>query len=252
MKTDLMSATDRTVGTGRLPTIGMIVPPEPDVVPPEPLQLYPEGVRFLAKGLGLTSLTPDGYDRVIDRIAAASAALAAEGADAIALMGTSISFYRGPAFNAELVHRMEAVSGLPATTMSNAVVDALGHLGARKLAVATAYGDEVNDRLASFLREVGFDVLALESLGIVDVEAVFGVTADDLLALGRRAAKAAPDADAMFLSCGGLRSLSVTPALECETGLPIVSSAVAGAWAAVRLVGRDPSATGYGRLLERG
>jgi arylmalonate decarboxylase len=250
MAAETLTSDDRTAVTDRIPTIGMIVPPAPDVVPPEPLQLYPEGVRFVARGLGLTSLTPDGYDQVIDRIATASAELAEEGADAIALMGTSISFYRGPAFNAELVASMEKASGLPATTMSNAVVDALGQLGARRLTVATAYGDEVNDRLAAFLRVVGFEVLALESLGIVDVDAVFGVTTDDLLALGRRAAAAAPDADAMFLSCGGLRTLAVTEPLERATGMPVVSSAVAGAWAAVRLAGHDAAVRGYGRFLE--
>lgn len=243
-------AGDRFADTDHVPTIGMIVPPKPDTAPPEPLKLYPEGIRFRAKGLGLTSLTPEGYDQVIGRIAEASAELAEEGADAIALMGTSISFYRGPAFNAELVASMEKASGLPATTMSNAVVDALNTLGAKRLAVATAYGDEVNDRLAAYLGGVGFEVLTLESLGIVDVGAVFSVTDDDLLDLGRRAAAAAPQADAMFLSCGGLRTLAVTTPLERETGLPIVSSAVAGAWAAVRLVGRDPAVPGYGRLLE--
>ena len=153
----LASASDRFADTDHVPTIGMIVPPKPDTVPPEPLKLYPEGVRFRAKGLGLTSLTPEGYDQVIGRIAKASAELAEEGADAIALMGTSISFYRGPAFNAELVASMEKASGLPATTMSNAVVDALSTLGAKRLAVATAYGDEVNDRLAAYLGEV-FDI----------------------------------------------------------------------------------------------
>jgi len=252
MTTAVTNAGAPLTGTDVLPTIGMIVPPAPDVVPPEPLQLYPDGVRFVARGLGLTSLTPDGYDQVIDRIATASAELAEAGADAIALMGTSISFYRGPVFNAELVGRMEAASGVPATTMSNAVMEALDKLGARKLSVATAYGDAVNERLSAFLREAGFEVLALESLGIVDVDRVFDVTGDDLMALGRRAAAAAPDADAMFLSCGGLRTLSVTTPLEIETGLPIVSSAVAGAWAAMRLVGRDPSVPGYGRLLAAG
>ncbi|WP_306884759.1 hypothetical protein [Amorphus orientalis] len=45
--------------------------------------------------------------------------------------------------------------------------------------------------------------------------------------------------------------LSVTTPLEAETGLPIVSSAVAGAWAAMRLLGLDPSAPGVDRLLKR-
>lgn len=100
------------------------------------------------------------------------------------------------------------------------------------------------------LWEGAVGVLAMESLGIVDVDRVFDVTGDDLRALGRRATAAAPDADAMFLSCGGLRTLSVTTPLEAETHLPIVSSAVASAWAAMRPVGRDPTVGGFGRLLE--
>ena len=51
-------------------TIGLVVPFADDKVPEEGLQMYP-GVRFVAKGVGVRALTPEGYDaafRAIDRL----------------------------------------------------------------------------------------------------------------------------------------------------------------------------------------
>ena len=229
------------------PLIGMIVPPAAGEVPPEAAALHPEG-RFIAEGLGLTRLTPEGYDSVIGEVEAAARRLAARGAEAVALMGTSLSFYSGAAFNRDLIARMEAASGVPCTTMSVSVAAALRALGARRVAVGAAYGERVNAPLRAFLEEEGFAVVRLEAMGIEDVEAIFRVTEAELLALGRRAA-AGGGADALFLSCGGLRTLSVTAPLEAETGLPVVSSAVAGVWGAMRLAGAGQAIPGAGRLL---
>ena len=42
-------------------TIGLVVPFPSDTVPDEGLQMYP-GVRCVARGVGVRSLTPTGYD----------------------------------------------------------------------------------------------------------------------------------------------------------------------------------------------
>lgn len=214
--------------------IGMIVPPAAGEVPPEAAALHPAG-RFIAEGLGLQRLTPEGYDSVVGEVEAAARRLADRGADAVALMGTSLSFYRGAAFNRALIAQMEAASGVPCTTMSVSVVAALRRAGARRVTVGAAYGERVNGPLRAFLEEEGFEIVRLEALGIEDVEAIFRVTEMELMALGRRAASGA-NADALFLSCGGLRTLPVTRPLAEETGLPVISSAVAGVEGAMRLV----------------
>ena len=61
-------------------------------------------------------MTPQGYDQVVGRIAPVAKGLADEGAQAIVLMGTSLSFYQGAAFNRELTERVAAASGRPAVT----------------------------------------------------------------------------------------------------------------------------------------
>lgn len=235
--------------SGRRPLVGVIVPPAQGEVPPELPQLYGGALDFMAHGLALGRLTPEGYDAVIGKVEAAARALADRGADAVALMGTSLSFYRGRAFNDELVRTMSAATGLPVTTMSNAVVEALQAVGGRRIAVATAYTAEVNERLAIFLRDSGFGVAGLEALDLVEIPDIHAVGEAELLALGRRAAANAPGADALLISCGGLRTLPVELPLEQSLGMPVVSSAVAGAWAAVRLTGHSGHAPGRTRLL---
>ena len=234
---------------GRRPMVGVIVPPAAGEVPPELPQLYGRDLDFIACGLALGRLTTAGYDAVIDQVAAASRELAGRGADAVALMGTSLSFYRGRAFNEELVRTMADATGLPVTTMSNAVVEALRAVGGRRIAVATAYTSEVNERLAVFLRDSGFDVAGIEALELVEIPDIHAVGDAELLGLGRRAVAGSPGADALLISCGGLRTLPVELPLEQSLGLPVISSAVAGAWAAARLVGHPGAVPGRTRLL---
>ncbi len=232
------------------PVIGLIVPPAAGQVPPEPPALYPRGVRFAARGLGLMKMTVEGYSEAVERVCRLARELReAEGAQAICLMGTSLSFFRGGAFNNELVEMLHEASEVPATTMSHAVCDALSLLGARRIAVGTAYDEEVNRRLADFLSLRGFTVCAMEGMGLVDIDDVLAITPDKVTALGRRATTAAGGmADALFVSCGGLPALHLADVLEEEIGMPVVASSTAGAWGAVRLLGHSGAAPALGRL----
>ena len=75
-------------------TIGLVVPFASDTVPEEGLQMYP-GVRFVARGVGVRSLTPTGYDSAWEGILPAAEHLAGLGVDAVMVIGTSLTFYRG-------------------------------------------------------------------------------------------------------------------------------------------------------------
>jgi arylmalonate decarboxylase len=234
------------------PVLGLIFPPLNRPVPEEGLIMYPSGVKFLVEGLGLESLTPEGYDKVIDRIKPAAEKLASRGAKAITLMGTSLSFYKGAAFNQQLTDTIKRATGLPATTMSTAVVEGLKTVGGRRLAVATAYNDEVNARLTAFLKESGFEVLKLKGLGIVDMDAVTRVTEPELLKFSVGVHESAREANAMLVSCGGLRTLEILAPLEQQTHVPAVSSTPHALRAGVRLLGLSGKVQGFGTLLAKG
>jgi arylmalonate decarboxylase len=230
----------------------MIFPPANTPVPPEALTMYPAGVKFLALGVGLERMTPEGYDQVVDRIVPAAQALASQGANAISVMGTSLTFYQGAAFNEELKTSIRKATGLPSTTMSTAIVDGLKAVGGHRLAVATAYNEVVCQRLRVFLEESGFTVLALKGLGIERFQDRGPVTQDELLDFSAGVWEMAPSADAMVVSCGALKTLDLLVPLEQRCQVPVVSSLPHALWAGVRLLGLSGRVPGYGTLLAKG
>src|SRR5690349_14296378 len=147
--------------------IGLVVPFAEDKVPDEGLKMYP-GINFIPHGTGVRALTPEGYDAAVDKIVPAAENLARRGVEAVMVVGTSLTFYRGPEFHNELLDKVRKVTGLPCSTMSQAVVDGLKEVGAKKVAVSTAYSKVVNDKLTEWLTFNGFDVRSLECFGITD------------------------------------------------------------------------------------
>jgi len=240
------------LGAAAEPALGMIFPPANYPVPPEARLLYPSGIRFLAAGVGLERMTPEGYDRVFDRIVPAAQKLAKDGANAISVMGTSLTFYKGAEFNEQLMKTVTQATGLPSTTMSTGIVEGLKAAGGRRIAVATAYNEEVSRRLKVFLEESGFEVLTVKGLGIERFEDRPPVTHDELLNFSAGVYEAAPKADALVISCGALKTLDLIVPLEERCQVPVVSSTPHALRASVRLLGLSGQAKGYGSVLARG
>ena len=236
---------------GKVPVLGLIFPPLNRGVPEEGVAMYGDKLKFVVTGLGVERMTPDGFEAVLPKIPAAAEKLAAAGAEAIELTGTSLTFYKGEPFNQKLRETVTKASGLKATTMSNGVIDGLKAVGAKRVAVATAYNDEVNERLHAFLIEHGLEPLVVKGLGIEAMTDVDKVTQNDLIEFGARVRATAPDADSLLVSCGGFRTLEIIAPLEAKTGVPVISSMPHGLWAGARLVGMSGAAPGYGKLLSR-
>jgi arylmalonate decarboxylase len=232
-----------------MPVLGLIFPPSTRGIPEEGIAMYGDTLRYVTVGLGIERVTPDSFDAALERIPAAAEQLAAAGADAIELTGTSLTFYKGEAFNQQLCERVKRASGLDATTMSNGVIDALKAVGARRIAVATAYIDDVNERLRAFLVEHGFEPVLITGMGLEAMPDIHGVTQQDLLVFSAGVHDAAPAADSLLVSCGGFRTLEIIAPLEARTGVPVISSMPHGLWAGAKLVGLSGAAPGYGRLL---
>jgi arylmalonate decarboxylase len=231
-------------------TIGLVVPFATDEVPFEGPLMYP-GVRFVPRGVGVRNLTPEGYEPAWNGILPAADYLAAQNVDAIMVIGTSLTFFRGPAAHKELLAELRRRTGLPVSTMSQAILDGLHEVGAKRVAVATAYSDVVNRRLKELLADGGFDVLSLECFDLLEFGGPSKKTEADIIALSGSAVAGAKGAEGILISCGGLRTLGVAQPLEANHGIPVVSSATAAFWAAMRLVGESGRVPGYGRLLEQ-
>jgi arylmalonate decarboxylase len=231
------------------PTIGLVVPHAADTIPAEGPIMYPD-VTFVPRGVGVRALTPEGYDPAMAAIVPAAEHLAKQNVDAIMVIGTSLTFYKGAAVHRRLLEQLRAATGLPVSTMSQAVVDGLRAVGANKVAVATAYDGEVNRRLAAFLTDEGFSVDAIDGFGITDFGGPSRMGEQDILDLSARVCEEAGEPEGLLISCGGLRTLGVAKPFEQQHRVPVVSSTPAAFWAAMRLVGQSGQLTGYGKMLE--
>jgi len=230
------------------PTAGLIFPPLNYPIPPDAKRLFPSGVNFIGNGLGFVGMTIESYNEAIPRALPRAQDLAKEGADLISVFGSSITFYKGAAFNKELTDKVTALTGLPATTQSNGLVDGLEHVNAKRVAVATAYTDIVTERLKIFLTEHGFDVVSAKGLGYERIPEG-AATGEILHNLGVESYKLAGKADALVMSCGGLRTLDVIVPLEKVIGVPVVSSTPHGLWHCARMLGVKKPIEGFGMAM---
>jgi len=92
----------------------------------------------------------------------------------------------------------------------------------------------------------------MKGLGLEAIGDPGKVTQDTLQKFSADVFKQASKADALLVSCGGLRTLEILAPLEKETRVPVVSSLPHALWAGMRLLGLKVKTPGYGRLLANG
>ena len=150
----------------------------------------------------------------------------------------------------EKVIRKKLEAGRPnvkGTTLLTAVVAALRALGIKNLSVGTAYTPDIDEFERVYLENQGFSVGVIEGLCLtkdIKMNRVSpGFLRDFAISLDR------PDADAIFLSCGALRSLEIIEDVEHEIGKPVLCSNQASFWHCLRLAEIEDRIEGFGRLL---
>ena len=211
--------------------------------------MVPEGV-----GVHITRLKTEDYTtketlaRHIDAMADAAARLQPDMKPEV----ISYSCTSGSIVNGEEAVFAEIRKGAPwaePMCLVTGVVDALRELGAQKLVVGTPYLDEINTAEAEFLVEKGFEILDIQGLNLetgIEFGCVtpaywkeFALTIDQ------------PEADAIFLSCGGIRALEVVEEIEQIAGKPVITSNQAQFWSCLRRAGIEDQIAGFGEIFAR-
>ena len=150
---------------------------------------------------------------------------------------------------AKLVRDIETRTRLPGVATLQAALDALHHLGARRISLVTPYPRDFNEAEAEFLEERDFSVVSVGGEPFDDAGAMAMVSPDEISLWVRRARR--PETDAVFISCTGIRSLEFIDALEDDLGVPVVTSTSAMLWQVFRKLGLNQTMDGLGVLLRR-
>jgi len=153
--------------------------------------------------------------------------------DLIAYGCTAAGFISGPSGDAQLSAMLSEATGLPVVTTARAMVSALQHDHAKRVAVVTPYHDVVNDQLVAFLADGGIEVVRLETFRAPDVAALGRITAEQVRDLARTTMGG--DCDALFIGCSQLPTHAILDGLQREFDRPAWSSIRATAWDAGRV-----------------
>ena len=165
----------------------------------------------------------------------------------IAYCCTASSIVQGLEYDRHLQHEVEQAAGVPATTATQSILEALRVLGVKRIAAASPYAEEIDRAEHAFFEAAGFEVVSSACLGIKDAFGLAAPTLRDIHELALRAWK--PGAEALLITCLNLWSQGTIEQLETELRVPVVTSTQATFWRLLRIVGIDDRIARYGRLL---
>ena len=236
---------DPHYGTGR--RLGAIIPSLNVTFEPEFNAMAPREISVHVTRLLLERGNREGLVKMAENVKDASKLLQTANVGAVLYACTSGSLVGGNSWEASLTEMIESAAEVPAVTTARAVVDALRSVGARKVAVATPYSEELNHDERRFFESNGFKITEITGLGYTEGEDLHREPPETAIRMAREVDSR--DADAVFLSCTDLKTATVVQGLEKELGKPVLSSNVASLWAALKLLGVKTPVRGYGSLL---
>ncbi len=230
------------------------------------LKVAPPGVGVIQRVLHLDGYSWELTERAegMPELERSALALAESHCQVVIQVGTNWVHAAGttPEEIAAMIARVSADIGVPFLMAGQCIVEALRHIGARRIAVANSYyRDAWRDGINRYLAESGFEIAASGSIvdqGIVaSLEEALAIEAATLWdyppAIVRRAIvemhAVAPDVDAVVQTGAGFRTIELLADIEAEIGVPVVPSDAATFWAGLRTLGLAARA-GFGSLLD--
>jgi maleate isomerase len=210
--------------------------------------MAPHGVTLVRTSLELKDVTVEEVNAAVARTEKASAELGKYRPDCIVFGGSPTVAVPGHGFEKVIVEKIEKASGRKAFSAQAAALEALRNHGARKLALATPFPDNVNAMVKEFIEEEGFEVLSIRGSGVgyLDLTLTPLQTSWDL---GKRVFEEAKNADSLYFPGAPQPCVDVIDALEHELGTFVISSLQASLWKALQIIGYRTPIDGYGRLL---
>ena len=196
-----------------------------------------------------------GFDvnKMNDDVARGASSLSNIGPDLLVYACTSGTWHKGyMAFDRHMADTMEEASGVPSITAVTSCIEAMQHMGSRKLSIAGPYRNyHLRHRLRPLMEEAGFEVLTADgepwmqdSMNPREIDQEPPQTIVDFAL-----SVAHEDADTIFLPGTAWRALDAAEELEQRTGKTVVTVNQATIWLALRRLGWKEPIAGFGGLM---
>ncbi len=133
------------------------------------------------------------------------------------------------------------------TTLITGAIRALEKLSVKRIVMATPYTDDINTIESRYLENKGFELLNVQGLNLTYDSQITSVKPSYISKFAKAVDHA--NAEAIFISCGALRTLDVIEEIEQATGKPVVTSNQSMMWNCLRMAGIEDQINGYGTLF---
>ncbi len=227
--------------------IGFVLIPNEQTIEDDMLRHMPPGVgAYFSRATMPREISTESLAQLRGSLAETAARiLPDDGLDVVVLACTSGTVAVGE--EAACAELAKGAPGARTTTLAGAVRKALTAVGAHKIVLGSPYIPELNDTVLRYLEDAGFSVLRAHGMGLNYDTEMIRVAPDYLVDFA--CAIDDPDADAVLLSCGALRSIDVIYQIEQRLGKPAICSNQAMLWDSLRLAGVEDRLSGLGSLL---
>jgi maleate cis-trans isomerase len=249
--------------------VGFVSPPDWfDITPSEFMRIAPANTYVMQ-----TVLRPPGFGyrrqdfvAAVPELTACFNLLADARGGVVAEFGFAICLMHGWQKASRLPPKIQGERETQLVMMGVEVVHAIKHLGCKSVAVAaTYYSAEMAGILQSYLAEAGLEVMQAstwQSQGMAEEKkgSMFAGEGEldpmgwqtPLAAVEKavlNVAAAAPEADCILVTGGGMRLLDIVAGLEKQTAKPIVAGDLALYWGILRRLGVKQGVANQGKLL---
>ena len=227
--------------------IGLIVPSSNTTMEPEFWRMAPQGVSIHTARMRLSAVTVDELIKMEEEAQRAAELLSTAEVDIIVYGCTTGSLVKGPGHDEAIANRLKKHTGIKTVATATAVLKALETLGARNIALATPYIDELNEKEKGFLEAHGFRVIDVKALRLKRNTQIGRQHPETAYRLAKTLDISG--ADVVFISCTNFRTIEILDTLEADLGIPVFSSNTATMWYTLRQLGIRDKIRGYGSLL---
>jgi maleate cis-trans isomerase len=176
--------------------------------------------------------------------------LAEQKVDLILAEGSGPFMLQGYKGEAELIRKWEKKYGVPIVTSGQNHINALRAMKVKKLVcVRPSIWAEDKERTVTYLKDAGFETLAIHSPEGYGIERVSEIPATMVYQIAKKAYIDNPKADCIYFLGSAMRVGSICGVLEQDAGVPVVAAITARAWEVQKRLHVRQPLQGYGRLL---
>lgn len=241
--------------------IGMIVPSSNTTMETEiPAMLHareavrPERFTFHSARMRMKHVNPEELKAMDDDSLRCAVELGDADVDVmayaclVAIMAQGNGYHRESEAKLAGCARVETVSDVPVISSAGALVEALHHLGAKRISVITPYVQSLTDLVVNYIEAEGIAVHDSISLEVPDNLEVGRLDPNQLLELAHKVDTTGVDA-LVISACVQMPSLPAIQPVQDQFDIPVLSASVATVWKTLTTLGLEPVVPDAGKLL---